>query len=445
MTPDQLIHRTLLGEAPREEVAELDRLLANDPALRRKWVIEAGTDAGLREIALERMSEASGDPTKFVKPAVRPVAWLATAAALVFLAALVWMQVSKPKVIATLVSVEDASWESSLPTSPGSKLTAGYLKLTAGIATVRFQSGAEVTLEAPSNLVLETEMRGRLLEGAAVIDVPESAIGFVIETPDGFAVDHGTRFSVSVNEADQKSDFEVLEGEISVHHPKTGTKVRLVGKEATTASGSGLEKIDGPLPETAMKQTGGVIRVGTHGSERSVIRNNDQDYLHPDFLMVKTSKGRLDFDRRAFFSFDLDGTVLDNTSSARLRLNLVPTGIGFASHLPKTNRFSVYGFAGGISAESREWELAPDPEKGSLLGDFEIPRSQQRGVFGISSDALFHFLKTHAGSRVTFLLVRDTSEQESRGLVHCFASDSHPEASGPLLELFPKEENPTSK
>ena len=193
MDAHELIHRYLMGEATADEVAELDRLLASDPALRRKLIFEAGTDAGLREIALERVAAPVSAERKIISPIFRPVAWIAAAAAVVLLATLTWTQLSRPAVIATLVSGEDASWESSLPTAPGSELVAGYLKLNTGIATIQFKSGAKVVLEAPAHLVLETPMRGRLLAGSAVIDVPKSAIGFIIDAPGGYAVDHGTQ------------------------------------------------------------------------------------------------------------------------------------------------------------------------------------------------------------------------------------------------------------
>ena len=224
MESDQLIHRYLIGEASKDEVETPDRLLATDPVLRRKLIFEAGTDAGLREIAFERVSkEGAGDSERnsiVVFP--RVVSFFTMAAAVTLLGVLTWSWFSKPEVVVTLVSSEGASWESSLPTSPGSDLTAGYLNLTSGMATIRFRSGAEVVLETPANLVLETPMRGKLLAGAAVIDVPDEAIGFIMETPDGDAIDHGTLFAVSVDEKESNSAFEVLEGEITVHHPVTG-------------------------------------------------------------------------------------------------------------------------------------------------------------------------------------------------------------------------------
>ena len=59
MNPNELIQRYLHGEATDAEVAELDRLLASDRALRRKLIVETGIDAGLCEIARERASQPS--------------------------------------------------------------------------------------------------------------------------------------------------------------------------------------------------------------------------------------------------------------------------------------------------------------------------------------------------------------------------------------------------
>lgn len=59
MNPNELIQHYLHGEATDAEVAELDRLLASDRALRRKLIVETGIDAGLCEIARERASQPS--------------------------------------------------------------------------------------------------------------------------------------------------------------------------------------------------------------------------------------------------------------------------------------------------------------------------------------------------------------------------------------------------
>ena len=72
MNPNELIQRYQHGEATDAEVAELDRLLASDPALRRRLIVVSGIDAGLCEIARERASQ----PPVAVAVAPRRSVWL---------------------------------------------------------------------------------------------------------------------------------------------------------------------------------------------------------------------------------------------------------------------------------------------------------------------------------------------------------------------------------
>lgn len=450
MNPNELIQRYLTGEATATEVAELDHLLANDKALRRKLIIEAGTDAGLRQIALERVAQPVMSAPKKVARFYRPVAWLAAAAAVALMGVVGWTEFSRPQVIATLISGENASWESSLPTTPGSELTAGYLKLTSGIATIRFRSGAEVILEAPAHLVLETPMRGRLLAGSAVIEVPEPAIGFVMVTPDGYAVDYGTQFAISVNTADNSSDFEVLKGEIAVHHPATGKEVRLTRRQGALISANEMITFNGEDQEPAIAEPSQKVRIGTLGQAGYVNRRNKRGkHLQPEMLMVKQTES-FNWDMRAFFSFDVSGVDLESVQSARLRLNQVPSGMGLAARLPLINTFAVYGVTHAEKetwSSAPTWEDAPDVADGVLLGTFDIPRSQQTGSYGIENDKLREFLRADPDKKVTFVIVRETGliDGEGKGLTHAFASDHHPEASGPLLEFTMKSAVPASK
>ncbi len=460
MDPKALIHRYLIGEVSETEAAELDRLLEADPDLRREFVIAAAMDTGLRDVAFEHAIDDAVDPARgsAVTPTaitrklpagknVLPLILLAIAAsilAIVFVApALLAPQSAESAAVATLLSTENAAWESSLPTTPGSDLTPGLMKLVAGIATVQFRSGAEVMIEAPANLVLISPMRGRLLDGAAVVSVPKPAIGFVLETPDGYVVDHGTEFAVKVAGEGKPSDFEVINGEISVHLASTGEKVRLTDRQSASISEQKLTSFDGQLVERTIQESPRVLRVGTEGRATSVIRNNKRKKRHhPDLLMVKRGAAG-PWDQRSMFSFDVSKIDFDAVKSARLRLNLVPSGIGFASRLPKINRFAVYGLTNEAKSDwviESLWEDAPGPEDGVLLGTFEIPRSVQRGSFGIENELLLEFLKAHSDGSVTLIIDRETGqiEGEGPGLVHAFASDSHPEASGPILEFLPQ-------
>jgi ferric-dicitrate binding protein FerR (iron transport regulator) len=421
---EKLIDRYLSGQATEVEVAELDARLADEPKLRQAFYRQANAVAALEEEfcdaapmpELARTRSRSSQLTLWLLP-------MAAALLCVFLLA-------EPRPVATLVSNENAAWESALPTTPGSELQPGLMLLKSGVATIRFRSGAEVTLEAPSQIELQTPMRGKLLAGTAVINVPESAQGFVLDTPEGYAVDHGTAFVVSVGKSG-KCAFEVLEGEISLHAPD-GRSLHLNEQEAAAIAAGKISRVDA-LSEGQVASPRSTTRVGTGGNTASVVRCDKFDVLHPDFLMVKTEPEAGPYDRRAYLSFAIENP--DVLVAARLRLNLVPSGLGDVVRLEPVNRFAVYGLPETPIAwkAGLVWSELPDPANATLLGTFDIPRSQQRGAVGIDTPELLAFLK--ANPKVILILTRETPERQNRGLVHAFASDSHPEASGPTLEL----------
>ena len=331
--------------------------------------------------------------------------------------------------VATLTSSEDAAWESSLPTAVGSKLVPGTLRLKSGIALIRFDSGAMVTLEAPALLELLNPMRGKLLAGKATIDVPDRAIGFVMETPGSYAIDHGTQFSMSVDGATKQSSFNVIEGEISVHVTSTGEKTMLSGqgKSATVTQGL-LVTLDSPPPNLDQILPPKVVTIGTEGREGTAIRNDKREYIAPRVLTVNTTRNR-PWDRRSFFSFDVAEVDLDQAESVSLRLNLVPFPFGYFSCLSPLNQYGVYGLTNPAKADwdiECSWEDSPGPEDGEFLGTFEIARSQQQGTYGIANEELLNFLRQHQEDEVTFVVVRESTPVRHGDVpCHAFAGQTH--------------------
>ena len=362
------------------------------------------------------------------------------AAALVLLGIGAWFQSRESEFVATLLSSEDAAWESALPTAPHSKLKTGHLELKSGLATIQFNSGATVTIEAPARLELLTPMRGRMSFGSAVIEVPKAAIGFIMEAPNSYAVDHGTKFAMSVDKSGKSTAFEVLSGEISVHHPGAKLEERLSQKQATIATEGGLKRTENPFFEPIKKTLEPALRIGTAGKTKSIITSNRPEQLNPRMLMVKsTEEKNSQAERRSFISFDLTSAELSGYAAAKLRLNLVPSHQGLAAYVPQEIRFLVYGFAHGSELDWNapwNWETSPQPEGGILLGSIDILRTQQSGIVELTSPTLLDFLKTHRNKPILILLVRETRAPSSGSLVHAFASDSHPQAPGPALEFF---------
>ena len=93
---------------------------------------------------------------------------------------------------------------------------------------------------------------------------------FVLETPDGYAVDFGTRFAVSINGNRKTSEFELIEGEIEVHHAASSKSMRLdkVGAAASVSVDSVHlieDRMSNELSNATADHEGQVIRVSTQG------------------------------------------------------------------------------------------------------------------------------------------------------------------------------------
>ncbi|GAA4446685.1 FecR domain-containing protein [Novipirellula rosea] len=467
MNDRELIQQYLLGNLNDDDVARLDAKVCSDDEFRKTLADELVLDCNLRDVAgQEQLGEADSsgisEPTVLAAggatttvDAGRPVVsaigsrvgikWAVVATlAVVILVAVGWNLFSSPDGVATLVSSEDAAWVSGLPTSVGSHLPAGELQLISGIATLRFDSGATMILEAPARLELQTDMRAFLHDGAAVLEVPDSAIGFVVATPSGEATDLGTSFAVNVDSANATSEFEVLMGSISVGLPSRDERVLLKDNQAVRVDSSGISEAsaaENPEPAGPGNPT---LRIQTDGNESTFVRGGTSPGTR-ELLMVKSSWKNNLYDRKAVFSFDASGVDIDAAVAIRLRLNQVESEMGFASRLPPVNVFQVYAVANvatGSWDRRSTWEDAPSPEDGVLVGEFEIPRSRKSGECILESDRLAEFVRSHADRPLTFVVIRATKKVagDGRVLVHAFASHSHPSSVGPTLEFEMRED-----
>ena len=159
----------------------------------------------------------------------------ALAASVVFLLSLFLFP--KSEVTPTFAVIQDsysATWEGGeLTTAVGSRLTNGPLRLAEGLATLKFDSGAEVTLEAPASVWLINSMNCELYNGTAVTFVPDSATGFRITTPEADVIDYGTRFSVTVFGETGETHTRVMEGMVKVEYKQSDQIVELIAGNTT--------------------------------------------------------------------------------------------------------------------------------------------------------------------------------------------------------------------
>lgn len=385
-----------------------------------------------------------------------------TFAALAIISLLALVLVRPPAADGTFAEMritESARWESStLPTSDGARLGTGELNLVRGLATIVFDSGAEVILEAPATLELVDAMNCVLNRGTAVAEVSESAQGFMIKTPTADVIDHGTRFAVNVDQTSQATRTQVFEGLVEVKLPDTNSSVELRTGQENFVAGNQLGEIHQSVEEATWARQG---EQSERGREWKIITTADpggqdayiwgglpNDHNSDELILLKNSRDSKGPNRKGYLQFNLAGIKAGQIEAAELKLRFAPTGWGLASHV-KDAEFLVYGITDDAldawESERLNWENAPanvlangwelKADKIQLLGGFKVPRGIQFGTFGFKSTELAGFLNDDTNRRATLIVVRKTIEHQNGGLVHSFASARHPTLPAPQLAL----------
>jgi len=454
---NEQIDRSLEGQLSQSEWDALQKAIIADADLRQIYVERRWMHAQLlaESDRLPSLLEVGGGSAR-VKPG-RPFLWL-NAAALVALLGLVAVYLLKPPAteptVATIIEANGCRWEGSdLPTREGAKLGIGTLALAEGMATIQFESGATVTMEAPTTLEVESAMHCQLIEGSVVADVPETAHGFTIDTEKMKVVDLGTRFGLTTNSLGGAHVF-VFDGEVKVlrdqqtdeeaQHLLTGKSLHL-GNSATQP---------GQEVERAAQQT--APRPGNWMAISTAIGRGRDSYLRlgdahgpaggQQLVMVKDTDLEPTNVRRGLLTFDLAAGLSESAAiaDAILTLKIENSGLGFAALVPDS-KFSVYGVLDAAIDDWREdkltWSNAADhltaenldPARYVHLAEFEIKKGSSHGLVEVSSDSLVKFLNEQTGGTVSVVLVRETGELDSQGLVHAFASKEHPTSPAPTL------------
>ncbi len=450
------IQRAIDGCLPPAELDALKRDVIASSDLRAAYVDRVWLDASLRADR-ESLRTLVSEPVLAERAAPR-WPWLVAVGAFAAAACLAVVFAVKTKrtelrlrPVALLVQAQNAKWAgSTLPTLEQSKLGRGTLALVEGIVTLRFDSGATVTMEAPSKLEVIGAMRCRLIEGSVTAEVPPAAHGFTIDTPDLSVRDLGTRFGVTAGSAGNTHVF-VFEGEVALSDPAGAELRRLTaGKNYRVSSGPATAHLEPRRFEPAAAIDGWTaITTGDgRGKDAYVRRGPWAAAGREPLLMVKHSdlaRGERN-ERRTFVTFDLAELRGRPITEAELVLDPEPSGWGFSTMVPDS-RFAVHGVIeetlDGWNESTLTWAAAAPasgearPEEGRVrkLAEFWIPRGGSGTPLTIRGAALAEFLRADANGLATFIIVRETGESDPSGLVHAFASKEHPTARPPTLRV----------
>lgn len=182
--------------------------------------------------------------SKYQGPAVvvipKAAVWLGLAAAVLLVAWVLWpspASVAPQNQAATAVpetnpaapagrvlSSVDAQWDG--PFDPAAPIrTNQTVSLVQGLAEFEFNDGARVIVQAPA-IFEPTGTNGlRLVRGKLTANVPLSAHGFTVDTPNALITDLGTEFGVEVDAAKQARVY-VFEGEVTLASPASASEPR---------------------------------------------------------------------------------------------------------------------------------------------------------------------------------------------------------------------------
>jgi hypothetical protein len=115
--------------------------------------------------------------------------------------------------VATLIQTVDCVWKDPRNTwRIGSHLLPGELHLQKGLARIRLDTGAELLVEGPAQLRLDSGTAATLRRGKVVFRTGETAAQFDLHTPSATLVDFGAEYGVAVGPAGE--EVHVFEGEV---------------------------------------------------------------------------------------------------------------------------------------------------------------------------------------------------------------------------------------
>ncbi len=145
-------------------------------------------------------------------------------------------------IVASLSDQIDAAWDRDYkkPDIDG-QLPQDTYRLAKGYVSIKFNSGAKVTIEAPAKWAMLTDNKMELYRGSLYAIVSENATGFTIKTPNTTIIDRGTEFGVKVDD-DSSTDIHMIKGWASLVPRATSQKGKredLVAGDARQVSRTG--------------------------------------------------------------------------------------------------------------------------------------------------------------------------------------------------------------
>jgi len=255
---NELCNALIEGTLNETQKTRLSHWLATSEDARRFYIRTMGLSASLFSYASEMQTEAAESvmsPEKIIHPG-----WLwkfGALAAAAAIALMVWTQWPKQNQISTatpadefvaqLTGSKECQWVGSNSTvQPGGRFRKGQkLELVKGFAEITFDSGAQIVLQGPASLDVNSAWAATLNRGTLKASIPPEAMGFSISNPTVEVVDLGTEFTMFADAIGAATEVLVLKGEVEAQ-PNTPSDLQpivLREKESRRFATSGVSTV----------------------------------------------------------------------------------------------------------------------------------------------------------------------------------------------------------
>jgi hypothetical protein len=210
---DQSLNETI-GE---DDLRALEQHLFEDPVSRLYYLKSTNLHASLRRRFFVKQNPGNILSCTNHFFTTRRVL-LAVAASLVLFFGMLSLWIPSPSV-GEVAQVVGAYRDNGVAYEIGEAVEPGSISISRGLLRLDLSNG--VTLEGPAELEVFNESRVVLHRGLVTATIPESAVGFVVDTMTAHVVDLGTSFGVSVGE-DGQTEVCVFDGEVEVTASQEG-------------------------------------------------------------------------------------------------------------------------------------------------------------------------------------------------------------------------------
>jgi hypothetical protein len=353
-----LIQEMLDGTLDDDQRADLLQRVELDDAVRKLYLDQITTHTALQAVLADCLPQRidlpnamdaespSASPLKSRWPAFTAIASMA-AAILLLVCGVTYLGSQNSPHVAVITQSVGAYDSDDVAIRSGQQVMPGQLNLDRGLVRLDFVNGACVVIEGPAKIEVVDEMRLILLRGVVTAIIPESAIGFVVDSETAHVIDLGTAFGVSVGD-DGTTDVCVFEGEVTVNRRgSTSNQPALVSEGQAVRASKKYPTIDSTHYEVTPFENAWTVNSGVLQTTGSIRFVSPGPNFHPG--NYKDNEHIVVFSERS--DFILDDTIrvdmVDPGEYAKSRYQdkrTLPAGRRVTSYLLQFSAFSTEQF-----------------------------------------------------------------------------------------------------